>query len=56
MAAPPNIFWDQAEHLYTSALHWEGFPRLLWESPGLTLSTKTLSSVPIIPLQVVSHQ
>jgi hypothetical protein len=32
MAAPPNIFWDPARHLHTNALHWEGFPRLLWES------------------------
>jgi hypothetical protein len=32
MAAPPNIFWDPAWHLHTNALHWEGFPRLLWES------------------------
>jgi hypothetical protein len=32
MAAPSNIFWDPAGHLHTNALHWEGFPRLLWES------------------------
>jgi hypothetical protein len=32
MAVPPNIFWDPAGHLHTNALHWEGFPRLLWES------------------------
>jgi hypothetical protein len=32
MAAPPNIFWDPAGHLHTNALHWEGFPHLLWES------------------------
>jgi hypothetical protein len=32
MAAPLNIFWDPAGHLHTNALHWEGFPRLLWES------------------------
>jgi hypothetical protein len=32
MVAPPNIFWDPAGHLHTNALHWEGFPRLLWES------------------------
>jgi hypothetical protein len=31
-AAPSNIFWDPAGHLHTNALHWEGFPRLLWES------------------------
>jgi hypothetical protein len=32
MAAPPNIFCDPAGHLHTNALHWEGFPHLLWES------------------------
>jgi hypothetical protein len=32
MAALPNVFWDPEGHLYTNALHWEGFPRLLWES------------------------
>jgi hypothetical protein len=32
MAAPSNVFWDHAGHLHTNALHWEGFPRLLWES------------------------
>jgi hypothetical protein len=32
MAAPSNVFWDLAGHLHTNALHWEGFPRLLWES------------------------
>jgi hypothetical protein len=32
MAAPPNVFWDPAGHFHTDALHWEGFPRLLWES------------------------
>jgi hypothetical protein len=32
MVAPPNVFWDPARHLHTNALHWEGFPRLLWES------------------------
>jgi hypothetical protein len=32
MAAPPNVFWDPEGHLHTNALHWEGFPRLLWES------------------------
>jgi hypothetical protein len=32
MAAPPNIFWDPAGHFHTDALHWEGFPHLLWES------------------------
>jgi hypothetical protein len=32
MAAPSNVFWDPEGHLHTNALHWEGFPRLLWES------------------------
>jgi hypothetical protein len=32
MAAPSNVFWDPAGHLHTNTLHWEGFPRLLWES------------------------
>jgi hypothetical protein len=32
MAAPSNVFWDPAGHFHTNALHWEGFPRLLWES------------------------
>jgi hypothetical protein len=40
MAAPSNIFWDHAGHLHTNALHWEGFPRLLWESLSLLFYTK----------------
>jgi hypothetical protein len=40
MAAPSNIFWDHAGHLHTNALHWEGFPRLLWESLRLFFYTK----------------
>jgi hypothetical protein len=32
MAAPSNVFWDPEGHLHTNALHWEGFPRLLWKS------------------------
>jgi hypothetical protein len=32
MAASPNVFWDPEGHLHTNALHWEGFPPLLWES------------------------
>ncbi|PUZ61066.1 hypothetical protein GQ55_4G240200 [Panicum hallii var. hallii] len=32
MAAPSDAFWDQEGHFHTNALHWEGFPRLLWES------------------------
>jgi hypothetical protein len=32
MATPSNVFWDPAGHLHRNALHWEGFPCLLWES------------------------
>jgi hypothetical protein len=32
MAELPRFFWDFARHAHTNALHWEGFPRLLWES------------------------
>jgi hypothetical protein len=32
MAKLPRFFWDSAGHAHTNALHWEGFPRLLWES------------------------
>jgi hypothetical protein len=35
MAAPSNAFWDQEGHFHTNALHWEGFPQLLWESLSL---------------------
>jgi hypothetical protein len=35
MTAPSNAFWDQEGHFHTNALHWEGFPRLLWESLSL---------------------
>jgi hypothetical protein len=35
MAAPLNVSWDSAGHLHTNALHWEGFPHLLWESLSL---------------------
>ncbi|PVH32165.1 hypothetical protein PAHAL_9G337300 [Panicum hallii] len=35
MAAPSNAFWDQEGHFHTNALHWEGFPRLMWESLSL---------------------
>ncbi|PVH48065.1 hypothetical protein PAHAL_4G234100 [Panicum hallii] len=35
MAAPSNAFWDQEGRFHTNALHWEGFPRLLWESLSL---------------------
>jgi hypothetical protein len=35
MAAPSNVSWDHAGHLHTKALHWEGFPHLLWESLSL---------------------
>jgi hypothetical protein len=40
MAVPSNIFWDHAGHLHTNALHWEGFPHLLWESLSLFFYTK----------------
>jgi hypothetical protein len=40
MAAPPNIFWGPAGHFHTDALHWEGFPRLLWESLRSLLYTE----------------
>jgi hypothetical protein len=40
MAAPSNIFWDHAGHLHTNALHWEGLPRLLWESLRLFFYTE----------------
>jgi hypothetical protein len=32
MAELPRFFWDSAGHAHTNALHWEGIPRLLWES------------------------
>jgi hypothetical protein len=32
MAELPRFFWDSAGHAHTNALHWEGFPHLLWES------------------------
>jgi hypothetical protein len=40
MAAPSNVFWDHTGHLHTNALHWEGFPRLLWESLSLFFYTE----------------
>jgi hypothetical protein len=40
MAAPSNIFWDHAGHLHTNALHWVGFPHLLWESLNLFFYTE----------------
>jgi hypothetical protein len=40
MAGPSNVFWDPAGHLHTNALHWEGFPRLLWESLRLFCYTE----------------
>jgi hypothetical protein len=40
MVAPSNIFWDHARHLHTNALHWEGLPRLLWESLSLFFYTE----------------
>jgi hypothetical protein len=32
MAELSRFFWDSAGHAHTNALHWEGFPHLLWES------------------------
>jgi hypothetical protein len=32
MAEYPKISWDREGHAHTNALHWEDFPRLLWES------------------------
>jgi hypothetical protein len=40
MAAPSNVTWDHAGHLHTNALHWEGFPHLLWESLSLFFYTE----------------
>jgi hypothetical protein len=40
MAAPLNVFWDHSGHLHTNALHWEGFPHLLWESLKLFFYTE----------------
>jgi hypothetical protein len=40
MVAPSNVFWDHAGHLDTNALHWEGFPHLLWESLRLFFYTE----------------
>jgi hypothetical protein len=40
MAAPSNVSSDHAGHLHTNALHWEGFPRLLWELLSLFYYTK----------------
>jgi hypothetical protein len=40
MAEFPKIFWDHEGHAHTNALHWEDFPRLLWESLQLFCYTK----------------
>jgi hypothetical protein len=40
MVASSNIFWDHTGHLHTNALHWEGFPHLLWESLSLFFYTE----------------
>jgi hypothetical protein len=32
MAELSRFFWDSVGHAHTNALHWEGFPHLLWES------------------------
>jgi hypothetical protein len=40
MADFPKIFWDHEGHAHINALHWESFPRLLWESLQLFSYTK----------------
>jgi hypothetical protein len=40
MAEFSKTFWDHEGHAHTNALHWEGFPRLLWESLQLFCYTK----------------
>ncbi|PVH34991.1 hypothetical protein PAHAL_7G082000 [Panicum hallii] len=40
MAEFPKIFWDHEGHAHTNALHWEGFPHLLWESLQLFCYTE----------------
>jgi hypothetical protein len=37
----PKIFWDHEGHAQTNALHWESFPRLLWESRQLFCYTES---------------
>jgi len=32
MANVPGTTLDGAGHAHTNGLHWEGFPRFLWES------------------------
>jgi hypothetical protein len=40
MAEVPKILWDHEGHAHTNALHWEGFPYLLWESLQLFCYTE----------------
>jgi hypothetical protein len=40
MAEFSKIFWDHEGHAHINALHWEGFPRLLWESLQLFCYTE----------------
>ena len=40
MADVPGTTLDGAGHAHTNGLHWEGFPRLLWESLQLFCYTE----------------
>ena len=40
MADAPGITLDGAGHAHSNGLHWEGFPRLLWESLQLFCYTE----------------
>ena len=40
MADVPGTSLDGAGHTHTNGLHWEGFPRLLWESLQLFCYTE----------------
>jgi hypothetical protein len=40
MAESLKIYWNYEGHAHTNALHWEGFPRLLWESLQLFCYTE----------------
>ena len=42
MADVPGTTLDGAGHTHTNGLHWEGFPRLLWESLQLFCYTEPL--------------
>ena len=40
MADVPGTLSDGAGHTHTNGLHWQGFPRLLWESLQLFCYTE----------------